>query len=487
MNPRYIAAIEIGSSRIKGIVAAVDDTSAIKVLAIEEADSADSVRYGRVLNAREAGTRINDIIRRLENNPTVAPASIAGVVIAEGGRSLSHSHADATINFGGEAEITPQTLERLHKEARYNLATDRDVLAISQRRFVVDSAEVKKIVGAFGKEVHGEFTFVTVSPENRRAVERCNILSGDTPVKREYITRLVAQTEMALTDSDRQLGCLFIDFGAETTTLAIYRNGALQAATVLPMGSANITRDLANGLSTTIDNAENIKVTKGHAVAERVALQTDDETREIINFVSARASEIIANISNFIQSAGFKPSELTAGAVLTGGGSRLDGFREMLEAQTRLKVRPAAVDSSIAVSTGHNPADVFDLIALVKFAAGHTSIECLSFPRAEAEAAAAATQATPATTPAAAPAPQPAAPAYQYSGYAGRRTAPALNDPALLMDDMDEDEPIEQPDNINDDPNIDDIPQESTPEATRKKLLQRLKDWIAPKVDDVDN
>ena len=36
MEPKYIVAIEIGSSKIKGAVGTVDDNGEIKVLALEE-------------------------------------------------------------------------------------------------------------------------------------------------------------------------------------------------------------------------------------------------------------------------------------------------------------------------------------------------------------------------------------------------------------------------------------------------------------------
>ena len=83
---KYIAAIEIGSSRIKGIVASVDDTAAITVLAVEELDSGETVRYGRVQNAREVSLRVNEIIQRLENSPKVAPGRISAVFVANGVR-----------------------------------------------------------------------------------------------------------------------------------------------------------------------------------------------------------------------------------------------------------------------------------------------------------------------------------------------------------------------------------------------------------------
>ncbi len=475
---KYIAAIEIGSSRIKGIVASVDDTAAITVLAAEELDSGETVRYGRVQNAREVSLRVNEIIQRLENSPKVAPGRISAIFVANGGRSLASTFAEATVRLGGEAEITDQTLQRLHKEARYNLATDREVLAIAPRRFSVDGAEVKKIIGAFGNVVHGEFTFLTASPENRRALDRVKIESQGNDIPRDYVTRLLAQTEMALSDSDRQVGCVYIDFGAETTTIAIFREGALLMAATLPMGSANITRDLCAGLSITADTAENIKITKGKAVVERVNIQApDDETREIINYVSARAGEIVANINNSIAQAGFKAADLAAGIVLSGGGARLAGFAEMLEAQTRMKVRRAAVDASILSADARiKAADNFDIIALVKYAAAHSDIDCLDMPAKPEPTEERREEARPRT-----------ADAIGRTAAPGRRRDIDLDDPDLLRDD---EETIEQPDNVNDsydDEINDELPEtDGDPEKTRVALLERIKNWFAPKVDNID-
>ncbi len=462
MTTRHIVALEIGSSRIKGTAAAVDPAAGITVLAVEETPSADSVRYGRVQNAREASTRVEEIIRRLENNPAVAPATVSAVVVANGGRSLASASSEATVNFAADSEVTPVILERLHKEARYNLGTDRDVLAIAPKRYFVNNAEVKTIVGSFGKSIRGEFTFLTCSPENLRNLQRVKMTSHDHELRREYVTRLLAQTEMALTDSDRQLGCLYLDFGAQTTTMAVFRDGAMQMACTLPMGSQNITHDLASGLSMTEESAENLKITKGEAVNERANIDAPDaETREVINFVSARVGEIIANVIHRLTQCGFKTSELTAGIVVSGGGARLKGFVETLEAQTKMKVRRVAIDRSIRpASADINIEEIFDLLALVKFAAAHYDIDCLDFPAGN-HAAAAATAATQGARPA-------------------RRRSLSENDPNLLEDDMDE--PLDQPDNIIDD---DELPEPDVdPNVTRRSLLARFKDWIAPKVDD---
>ena len=397
--------------------------------------------------------------------------SLTAVFVANGGRSLSSSAAEATVRQGADAEVTAQTLERLHKEARYNLATDRDVLAIAPRRYFADNAEVKKIVGSFGNVIRGEFTFLTASPENKRNLDRVEINSHGEKIAREYITRLLAQTEMALSDSDRQLGCAYIDFGAETTTVAVFRDGALQMARTLPMGSSNITRDLCVGLSMTEETAEHVKITKGQAMADRLNIEAPDaETREIINFVSARAGEIIANINHCLTEAGFKASELPAGIVISGGGSRLRGFSDMLETQTRMKVRQAAVDRSIRMQpAGVDAADHFDEIALVKYAAAHSDLTCLSEPPAATVTTTAATAAVPGTT------------GPVRTGQTGRRVI-SEDDPALLKDDMDE--PLDQPVNVNDNYD-DDLPEpDEDPNRTRENLLSKFKNWFTRPVED---
>ncbi len=483
MESRYIVAVEIGSSKIKGIVAAVDEAAGITVIAVEETDSADSVRHGRVQNAREVGIRVNEIIRRLENNPRLANGTIRSVYVSNGGRSVVSRPAQADISLGGDVEITAMTLEKLHKEARYNLATDRDVLAISDRRFTVDGTEVKKIVGTFGSSVRGEFTIVTVSPENRRNLERVRIESRGTDIPRQYIPRPVALADMLLSDSERQLGSVLIDFGAETTTLAVYRDNALQLMATLPMGGVNITRDLSTGLGVTVEVAENIKMTKGRAVAERLKNMTaDDESAEIVNYVSARAGEIIANVVNYLEHADIKIGDLPGGIVITGGGSQLAGLDEMLATQTKAKVRHAAIDATIG-GAPYNTVKNADVIAMVRYAAAQSADTCLVFAdtatdTAETERGAAAQGATGRPT-----VRTTERPAQTYTpAQSGTRRAPALDDPGLLHDD---------PDDILVDPVIDDdeLP---TPEkgesanVTRKRLLERLKTFFTKPTEDDD-
>lgn len=473
MESRYIAAIEIGSSKIKGIVAGVESTGAINILAVEETDSGDSVRHGRVQNAREVSTRVNDIIRRLENNPRLGGGHITSMFVSLGGRSLSSKGASGDITLAGEVEITPQIVEKLHKEARYSLATDRDVVAISDLRYAVDGADVKKIVGTFGKSIHGDFTMVTLSPENRRNLDRVKLEVRDAELPRQYVPRPVALAEMLLSDSERQLGSLLIDMGAQTTTMAVYRNNAVQLMATLPMGSDNITRDLSTGLGITAEAAENLKLTRGEAVADQLKVAGDPDKVEIINYVRARAGEIIANIINYLEHAGIKLTneQLPGGIVLTGGGSMLKGFPDMIQTRMKLKTRQAVLDATVT-GDPYNRTSNADVIALVRYAARRYDTDCVDMPEQPvADTAAATPPNTPAQTAAAS------------TGF--RRRVLDEDDPNILLDD----ELIDQPDNINFDNLNPDDPlvaiEGGDPVKVRKGLIARFRDWLHEPKDDV--
>lgn len=443
MEPTYVVALEIGSSKIKGIVAAADATRHVTVIAIEETDAADCVRRGRIQNPVEVSTRVSDIIRRFENNTRLSGARISQIFVARGGRSTFSQQTSADVRLGSDMEITQSTLDKLHNEARYSLATDRDILAISDRRFVVDGAEVKKLIGSFGNAIHGEFTIVTQAPDNLRNLDRVKIESRGSDVPRHYIPRTIAQADMMLSDSERQLGCLLIDFGAETTSIAVYREDSLQVLAVLPFGSSVITRDLSNGMGITIEEAEKLKITRGVCVDRSKTTPGEGENAEIANYISSRVGEIIANIINYVEQAGFKLSDLGGGIIVTGGGTRLKGFTDMLEAQAKAKVRVAVVDSTVTSPAG-NSNEHLDVIALVKYAlANYANASCIELPKDAA----------------------PAIP--ETPAFTGTRVI-SEDDPKLLIDDEEDDDKLDE----------ELPPQAETPEKTRSKILKRLKDWF---------
>ena len=384
MDKRYIVVLEIGSSKIKGLAASLGNYGDISILATEEIRTTNCVRYGKIQNIQEVSAHINDIIRKLENNPALSHGKVTDLFIAFGGRSLSTKFVQAKTKFPQAIEITDETVARLKRDASFSMVTDKQTLDIVPRSFSVDNSQVKKIVGTVGSQLNAEFTAIIISPENRRNLE---LLKFDgRSFACHYVIRPTAIADLVLTADEKQLGCVLIDFGAETTTIVIYKDDALQSIVTLPIGSRNITRDLMIGLSMTEDQAEQAKLNNGSALPPSAETNPSPTESDIINFTQARAGEIVANILHQIDAAGFKPQALASGLIITGGGIKLRNFLQFIKAQTKMPVRVAAIDGSLQFRCdipGYDRNDNIDVLAIAKYAAENSDINCIELPQYE--------------------------------------------------------------------------------------------------------
>lgn len=111
-------------------------------------------------------------------------------------------------------------------------------------------------------------------------------------------------------------GCALVDFGADTTTISVYKNNILRYLSVLPLGGNTITRDITS-LQMEEQDAEKLKLQYGNALyeeeeeSETPAVCTTDDGRAIElttlnNIIEARAEEILANVWNQLQLSGYE-------------------------------------------------------------------------------------------------------------------------------------------------------------------------------------
>ena len=125
MEPKTVIAIEIASSKIKGAAASVGTDGRLSVLAVEEIPGTNNVRHGRIQNIREVSGAVNEIVRRLEESPLVAPRKIEALSVSLGGRSLSAQSASSKLKSPHECEITENHVQRLEYEASRDFMGDK--------------------------------------------------------------------------------------------------------------------------------------------------------------------------------------------------------------------------------------------------------------------------------------------------------------------------------------------------------------------------
>ena len=380
-NGRYLVAFEIGSSKIRGAVGVVDNSGVVDVIAVEEEKLTDRVRYGCIQNV-DVSNALATVVERLQAYPVIEPRTITGVYVGLGGRSLTSSVADVSMQLPVETEITDPIITELKNRAAATTDPDRDTVDVVPVRYTVDNKTQTSPVGTFGQHLRARTTVLSCAPQIKRMLRRVITDRLGLDIN-GYITRPLAEAAMVLTDDERRLGCMFVDFGAETTTVSIYRGGAPVYVATLPIGSRNITLDLI-ALNYIEERAEEIKKVSGNALAVDAARRGKGyaegiDYTDINNYVHARADEIVANIIAQIEYAGITAADLPGGIVIVGGGARLRGFNELLQQQSKLPVRQGAPSASVRITDGSiHGTEMVDVISVLVAASRMPEAECLT-------------------------------------------------------------------------------------------------------------
>ena len=332
---QYIVALEIGSSKIVGAIAEKTPSGYLSVRHLQEEKHVNSVRYGIVQNVENIKTSINHILKNLEEK---IDGRVTQVYMGVSGRSLHSSLSEVNRSVGSTEAITRELIDRIIHEATSTPLRNYDTVDIVPRAFYVDKVETPNPVGQFGSSIKIKVNLIVAKPALKLNLNR--LMTFGIPAK-DYIVTPLAVGEQILSDSDRELGCMLVDMGAETTTVAIYKGNALVYLSTLPLGGRNLTRDVMNGMNVLEETAENVKKNINNPLDPNNVTIADIEgvnAPEAAKYFSARAGEIIANINQQIADAGLA-SDAIQSIVLIGGGAHLGGLRQKLEDTIKVRVR----------------------------------------------------------------------------------------------------------------------------------------------------
>lgn len=392
---KFVIGVEIGSSSAKIGVAGFDPedkTNTLTVYNTATLPTVDSVRYGRITNIREVTDTINTLLEKVEKHAPIEDRNILGVYISIGGRTLKSRKISARIVLPDRREITEELVERLCDEATSNLSSNTELLCVEPNRFTVDNIVSPRPIGTLGTRIFGEFTAIICDPANKNDL---------TEVINERIglgvcgisVRPIALAQLVLSSQETATGCMLVDFGAETTTVAIFKQNSLHYLATIPIGSRLITKDLAVSLAMTEEDAENLKITLGNAMPDGSVPDglNDRYIRAVDSIITARLADVVANILAQPGFAGLTKEDLPAGIILTGGGAKLRNFGRLLDVRSRMKVRIATIPADIIIrDTNLLPYDNLDIIALLAIAANAARMtadnDCLSAVHKPAQA-----------------------------------------------------------------------------------------------------
>lgn len=383
---RYVAAVEIGSSKIIAAVGKAEDNGKLDILAVEQIKGVESVRHGIIQNPEEASSRLNAIISRLERRAEIAPRQIQSVFVGLAGRSMKSIKVDTSLRLPEETEITSAHLEDLKRLALESaIDSSLEVVDAIPRAYSVGRTETQSPVGIIGDSISATFDLIVCRPHLKKNLSRTIKDKTGLDVA-NFVVTPIAVSHLILKSEEKRLGCMLVDMGAETTSVLIFKNNNIQYFAILPMGSRNITRDIIS-LNFLEERAEDIKKAQGSAVRPEVPSMVDIDDvplRKITDRIVSRSEELVANILEQISYASLKPGELPGGIIVIGGGFKLSGMTDLISMQSGMSVRRGTFPPYVNIEDTKAPAsEIIEVGSVLYAGATMSDKECLSRPHTE--------------------------------------------------------------------------------------------------------
>jgi len=371
-----IVGIDIGTTKICTLVARVEENDRIRILGVG-IEPSQGIRKGTVVDLAAASEAIGLSIDRAERT--------SGLEISSALVSMAGSHV-SSINSRGVAGIHRQVIDendvmRAMEAARaVAIPHNREVIHIIQRGFTVDGQDgINMPIGMHGYRMEVEAHIITASAST---VENLRLVVGNSGVDvSNFVLNPLASGEVVLTDTEREMRVVVCDIGGGTTDMAIYIEGDVWHTMVLAVGGNHVTSDIAHGLRLPFSQAEEVKISHGHAQTSAINSgetfpvrafgeeQPIDVSRyDLAHIIEARVEEIFSLMLQEIKRSGYD-GLLPAGLVLTGGSSLLPGIKNLASEVLDLPVRVARPEKLVGMVDRLQSPAFSTSVGLVKWAA----------------------------------------------------------------------------------------------------------------------
>jgi cell division protein FtsA len=341
-----IVGLDIGTTKVACIAGEVTDDG-IDIIGIGTAPTRTAIRRGSITNIDMTVAAIQQAVDEAEN---MAGCEISMVYAAISGAHVRGLNSNGIVAVK-DKEVRDADIARVIDQAKaVAIPMDRQVLHVLPQQYVVDDQDgIRDPLGMAGvrleAKVHIVTTLVTSAQNVIRCANRCNLQVAD------IVLDSLAASQAVLEDDEKELGVAVVDIGGGTCDVMVYADGAIVHTSVLPLGGGHITNDIATVLRTPLEHAEKLKRKYGAAYAELVNDNDRMEVqqaggrpprsmprRDLVQVIEPRVEEIFEHIKKELLRTGFYDS-LSAGVVLTGGATAMEGIHDVAERVLGLPAR----------------------------------------------------------------------------------------------------------------------------------------------------
>ncbi len=344
MNQQSITSIDIGSSMIRCVIAERGEGDIIRILGVGNIPS-EGLRRGAVVDVASVS---QSITRAVDAAELMSGIQVKSAIVSIGGSGISIQETKGVVAVGrANSEVSEDDISRVLAAAQsIAIPTNKEIIHVMPRMYRLDDQEnIADPIGLKGVRLEVSAHIVEAPMTHVKninaAMERANV------EVEEFVVEPLAASEAVISKKQKELGVALVTLGASTTSIAIFEEGELLHAAIIPVGADYITQDLAIGMRTSMEVAEKVKISYGSAKyntikrTDEIDLSNFDSHEEgavlhdhVIEIIVARLEEIFTLIREEFASVG-KDQLLPAGVVFVGGGSNLvhivDYAKEVLQ------------------------------------------------------------------------------------------------------------------------------------------------------------
>ncbi|MBI2096433.1 MAG: cell division protein FtsA [Candidatus Taylorbacteria bacterium] len=335
MAKKTSVGIDIGTYKIKVMVCQAEKSDRVlpRVVGTGSAES-KGLRHGYIVNPSEVSKSIMQAVEQAEK---VSGVKIRRAFISVGGIGLGTFHATGAATVSrADSEVTNldvrNALENAEKEIPPSEILNRRTIHTIPTQYKIDGkAVLGRVVGMKGTRLEVKALFISCLEQHLNdligVVEEAGVDVIDvaaSPLAASFVT---------LSKTQKMAGCVLANIGSETTSIVVFENNLPISLEVFPIGSTDITNDIALGFKIPLEDAERVKTgALGGSEFSR---------RKIDDIIAARLGDIFELIESHLKKIG-RNGLLPAGIIITGGGSGVSPIEDAAKSALRLPARIAS-------------------------------------------------------------------------------------------------------------------------------------------------
>lgn len=336
IKSNYTCGIDIGTHSTKVVVVGFDKGRKEPAVLATGIAETNGVRFGYITNVDSVAESIRKAVRQAEN--------ILGTKIRKAYVSIDGVNLGSILSTGSviiskaDQEITALDVSKAIANSEENLELlNKKIVHTIPIGYKLDGKDIyARPEGLKGIKLEVKTLFITCLKQNLE-----DLITALTLAKidvEEIIASPIVTASLLLNNKQKVAGCVLVDIGSDIVTTSVFENNFPVSLQVFPIGSMDITKDIALGLKISLEEAESIKL--GSVIGG------DYSKKKVDEIIEARLSDILELVGNHLKR--LKRNELLpAGIIMTGGGSSINNIEDVARNQLKLPAKVGPSDTSI--------------------------------------------------------------------------------------------------------------------------------------------